>query len=168
MHRITYEGIDATEYRRVVEAGVDHGGNQVEPFIDTDGGMPMRCCLADSAPGDSVAIVAWNPFPWSGAYAETGPIFIHARGCPGWSVSNELPVEFERRPLTLRPYGPGRTIEYALVRHVDPGDDLGHAIGELVADHRVDFVHARNRTGGCFAFTARIGGSRDAPAGRPV
>ena len=168
MHNVTDEGIDPTEYARVLDAGVDHGGNPVEAFVDTDGGMPMRCCLTDSAPGDAVAIVAWSPLPWQSAYTETGPIFIHAAGCPGRGSPGALPAEFDERHITLRPYSLDRTIDYARVQHVPAGDGLEAAIDALLREDDVEFVHGRNRTGGCYAFTARSAGSHDARADRPA
>ena len=168
MHNVTYEGIDPTEHARVLDAGIDHGGNPIDAFVDREGGMPMRCCLADSVAGDTVAIVAWSPFPWQSAYTETGPIFIHAAGCPGREATNTLPVEFEGRHITLRPYNRDRTIDYDRVRHVPAGGGLIATIDELLGEDGVEFVHGRNRTGGCYAFTARSAGSRDARADRPA
>ena len=155
MQNVMYEGIDPTEHARVLDAGIDHGGNPIEAFTDAEGGMPMRCCLTDSAVGDTVAIVAWSPFPWQGAYAETGPIFIHAADCPGRESTSDLPAEFDERPITLRPYNHGRTIAYDLVRHIAAGDGLAAEIEALLREDGVEFVHGRNRTGGCYAFTAR-------------
>ena len=80
---ITITGIDTEALRAALDEGFDHGNNPIEPFVDVEGGSPMRCCLRDSAPGDEMAIIAWSPFPWQGPYAELGPIFVHAAGCPG-------------------------------------------------------------------------------------
>ena len=155
MQNVTYEGIDAAEYRRVIAAGVDHGGNDIVPFVDERGGWPLRCCLTDSAAGDGLAIIAWSPFPWQGAYTETGPIVVHANGCAGLAPTTGLPRGFDAREITLRPYTPDRGIAYHRVQHVEPGDGLAARIDELLDHDDVDFVHARNRTGGCYAFTAR-------------
>lgn len=76
-----FTGTDPAELRRVLHDGIDHGGNPIEPFTDDAGGWPLRCCLSDSLPGERIAIIAWAPMPWSGAYAETGPIVVHAEGC---------------------------------------------------------------------------------------
>ena len=56
MTNITICGIDSAELALVLKTEVDHGGNAIESFVDENGGMPMRCCLADSKPGDHVAI----------------------------------------------------------------------------------------------------------------
>ena len=128
MRDLTYTGIDPDDLAEVISRGRDHGGNPIEAFIDEDGGWPLRCCLADSEPGDRIAIIAWSPFPWPGAYAEVGPVVVHADGCVGPAESRRLPASLADRAMTLRPYGSDRRIAYHRVQHV---------------------------TGGCYAFTAR-------------
>jgi hypothetical protein len=149
----TFTGTDPTELRRILADAVDHGGNPIEPFVDDDGGWPLRCCLADSRPGDRIAIIAWSPMPWSGAYAETGPIVVHADGCDAADSRSRLPAELDARAMVLRPYGPDRRIAYHRVHHAPAGGSLTELVDELLAYDDVDFVHGRNVTGGCYAFT---------------
>jgi Protein of unknown function (DUF1203) len=151
---VIFAGTDPTELRRMLRDGVDHGGNPIEPFVDDDGGWPLRCCLSDSQPGDRIAIVAWSPMPWSGAYAETGPIVVHTDGCDGADASPRLPDDFDTRAMVLRPYGSNRRIAYHRVVHAPAGGSLTALVGELLAHDDVEFVHGRNMTGGCWAFTA--------------
>jgi hypothetical protein len=153
MNNVRISGIDASELKDALARGIDHGGNAIEVFEDPDGGWPLRCCLTDSAPGNQIAIIAWSPFPWNGAYAETGPVVVHAQPCDGTS-SNTLPANFDARPMVLRPYGPDRRIAYDHVRHVSEGSSLTNELQELLDDDGIEFVHARNVTGGCYSFTA--------------
>ncbi len=150
----TFLGIDPTRLRSALETGVDDGGNPIEPFVDRAGGWPLRCCLTDSRPGDRIAIIAWSPMPWTGAYAETGPIVVHTDGCDGGGPQPHLPTELDGRAMVLRPYGPDRRIAYHRVRHAPAGGSLTELVDELLAHDDVDFVHGRNVTGGCYAFTA--------------
>jgi len=150
----TFTGIDTNELARVLTHGTDHGGNAIEPFVDADGGWPLRCCLDDSRPGDRVAIIAWSPMPWSGPYAEVGPVVVHIDGCHSTPRADDLPADFDRRAMVLRPYGHDRRIAYHHVRQVAAGDSLTRHVTELLALGDVDFVHGRNITGGCYAFTA--------------
>ena len=150
---VIFTGIDQSEIQQALDRGVDQGGNPIEPFVDDDGGWPMRCCLTDSLPGDRVAIIAWSPFPWQGPYTEIGPIVVHADGCPPVEPMTSLPESLEARPMTLRPYGPDRRIAYHRVRHVGADEStIGH-LAELLEFDDVEFVHGRNVTGGCYAFT---------------
>lgn len=146
-------GIDTDDLAAAIAAGQDHAGNPIEPFIDDDGGWPLRCCLSDSQPGDEIAIIAWSPFPWKGAYAETGPVVVHTTRCPG-AAAPALPQDFDARAMVLRPYGHDQRIAYHRVRHVQAGASLSAELQELLAEADVDFVHGRNVTGGCYAFTA--------------
>ncbi len=150
--KFTVIGIDNNALSEALQAGIDHGGNPIEPFVDPEGGWPLRCCLQDSVPGDHVAIIAWSPFTWSGPYVETGPVVVHADSCPG--ANGTLPPEFEGRPMTLRPYGNDRMIAYSKVRHLTPEDSITQHVEELLDDPDVLEVHARNPTGGCYAFQA--------------
>jgi hypothetical protein len=54
----------------------------------------------------------------------------------------------------LRPYGHDRRIAYHRVRHIAADDSLTVHVAELLGHDDVDFVHGRNVTGGCYAFTA--------------
>lgn len=151
---ISYQGIDHRQLKDVIAAGVDHGGNPIEPFIDTAGGWPLRCCLADSAPGDEIAIIAWSPFAWDGPYREVGPVVVHTSDCGGRQDSAELPADLDRAPMVLRPYGHDRRIAYPLVRHVAGEGSLTAEIADMLRNETIDFIHARNVTGGCYSFTA--------------
>lgn len=150
----TFRGTDPDELRSVLGRGTDHGGNPIEPFVDPDGGWALRCCLTDSQPGERIAIIAWSPMPWRGAYAETGPIVVHANWCHPAAAHSHLPAALDGRPMVLRPYGSDRRIAYHRVRHVRADESTAHHVAELLDHDDVDVVHARNVTGGCFAFSA--------------
>ena len=152
---MTFTGIDITELDRVLETGIDHGGNPVEPYLDEKGGWPVRCCLGYTDVGDHIALIAWSPFAKRGAYAETGPIFVHTHGCSGPSTNDTLPDELNQRAMVMRPYTHDQRIAYHHVRHVAAGESLADIARELLAEDDVDFVHGRNVTGGCYAFEAR-------------
>ena len=116
MAKINVTGISPDELAGIRERGIDQGGNPVEPFVDADGGWPLRCCLTDSTPGERIAIVAWSPFPWKSPYRELGPIVIHADDCPT-PHDGSFPAQFEDHRQVLPSYGFDRRIAY---------DHLGH------------------------------------------
>ncbi|CAN5619827.1 hypothetical protein BH10ACT2_BH10ACT2_09530 [soil metagenome] len=152
--QIIFKGIDGVELDAALVRGIDHGDNPIESFIDGDGGWPLRCCLGNSQPGDRIAIVAWSPFDWRGPYRETGPIVVHTEPCQRATELTSLPDDLNCRAMTLRPYGRDHTILYDRVRHVSAGGDLTASTRELFADEAVGEVHAKNATGGCFAYVA--------------
>lgn len=153
--RIEVTGADPSALDAMRSSGLDHGGNPVEPFVDREGGWPLRCCLRDSRPGDGLAIVAWSPFPWRGPFAEVGPVVVHARACDG-PAGGGVPTQFLTRQQVVRPYGLDRRIAYDHVRVVEPDGSLPAVIAEVLAAEGVDFVHARNVAAGCYSFTARL------------
>lgn len=153
-----FSGIDVAALAAAIAEGVDHGGNRIEPFVDPDGGWPLRCCLQSSVAGERLAIIAWSPARWAGPYREVGPIVVHVDGCPApWGVRDHLPDPLGGRPMVLRPYSADHRIVYSLVRHLPDGGDLTAAIDTLLAHPDVVEVHGRNWTGGCYAFTATTG-----------
>jgi hypothetical protein len=149
--RIT--GADSRRLALLRQTSVDHGGNPVEPFIDDEGGWPLRCCLTDSRPGEQLAIVAWSPFEWSGPFAEVGPIVIHATECAGFTGSG-VPPQFLTRRQIVRPYGHDRRIAYDHIVLVEPDGSLPVVLADVLARPDVAFTLVRNVLAGCFSFTA--------------
>ncbi|MGY4721468.1 DUF1203 domain-containing protein [Naumannella huperziae] len=162
--QLAVTGVDPTTLAELLARGIDHAGAPVEPFADPDGGWPLRCCLADSQPGEEIAIIAFRPFPWVSAYAETGPVVVHADGCPG--ADGTFPDSFEGRDQVVQAFGDdaGRRHVQVYDRHrlVRAGEGLRTTIEEIIADPRVEFVQARNVLSRCYSFTARRGGADQA------
>jgi hypothetical protein len=152
--QIEIVGVEPDRLAELRTTGLDHSGNPVVPFIDQDGGWPLRCCLTDSIAGDELAIAAWSPFPWRGPYAEVGPIVVHARPCAG-PASPDVPDQFLSRSQVLRPYGADCRMVYDKLLLVEPDGSLPERLAELLDHDDVDFVHARNVLSGCYSFTAR-------------
>lgn len=128
-----------------------------EPLIrtDTDGGLPLRCCLSPSAPGDEVALLSYAPLRrWAadsgadpGPYEEVGPIFIHAHPCPG--AGPDYPLALHGRRRIFRAYDHNGWIRGGLLVERD-----GHeaALKELFDDPETAIVHVRAVEYGCFTF----------------
>lgn len=96
--------LPADELDDIRSRGVDDFGN---PLVVTEnqgeGGAPLRCCLREAAVGEQVALLAYRPSTVGGAYAEVGPVFVHADRCPGWSGTG-YPDGFRHRRQLLRAY----------------------------------------------------------------
>ncbi len=136
----------------------DDAGRPAEPFTDTEGGAPLRCCLRRSEPGEVIALVSYAPLRrWAsetgvtpGAYDEQGPVFIHAGECHG-PAGDALPFTGAHR--TVRRYsGEGRILGGRLVR--EPGD-FPQAFLEACDDPAVGRVHGRGGGVGCFLYEVR-------------
>src|SRR6185312_14969270 len=91
---LVFEAIPQARLREIKAAGVDDAGHQLTVQVDLEGGSPLRCCLRESDPGERMLLIAYTPPGTCGAYAERGPVFIHADPCAGY--------------LTPSRYSPGR------------------------------------------------------------
>ncbi|WP_053202232.1 DUF1203 domain-containing protein [Jiangella muralis] len=131
-----------------------------EPFIDDEGGAPLRCCLTRSVPGDNLVLVTYAPLRrWAeehgaepGAYDETGPVFLHARECAG-PRHDGFPAGVASSRRVFRGYDKRGHIVGG--RLVSPAN--GHAeevaaaaLDDLFADPAVEVVHVRAVEFGCF------------------
>jgi Protein of unknown function (DUF1203) len=147
-------GADPVALAVLRSSGIDHGQNRVEPFLDDSGSWPLRCCLQDSRPGELLAIVAWSPYPWRGAYAEVGPIVIHAKECDG-PLGRGVPPQFLARRQLVRPYGKDRRIAYEDIVVVEPDGTLPTVLRSVLERDWIDFAIVRNVNSGCYSFAAR-------------
>ncbi len=158
--RIAVIGLDPARLARLWDTRIDDGGNPVHGFTATGDRQPLRCCLRDADPGEEIAVVAANPYPWRGPYAEVGPVFVHLQDCGGRDGTG-LPPQFRARPQVLRPYDQEHRIAYDRIRSV-PGDgSIVDELQDLLAFEDIDVVQARNPGPGCYSFTARTAGLGD-------
>jgi hypothetical protein len=104
-------------------------------------------------PGERVLLIAYTPPGTSGAYAERGPVFIHAGPCEGYPTPGAYPAELSHRQQVVRAYDHEGRIATGVL-----ADDGGHAlqvIGDLLARPDVALVHLRNVGHGCYNFAVR-------------
>lgn len=148
--------IPAEHLVAVLAAGLDDEGNPVRPFTSRSGGEPLRCCLRDAAPGETLALIAYRPVRRSvqdasgrpvGPYHECGPVFVHARACPGPN-GDGYPHQWRSRQQVFRSYDRDGRIMGGVV--APPGDGQEAILAGLFADESVAFVHSRNVVHGCF------------------
>lgn len=152
---LIFEAIPARELREIRTAGRDEAGNRLTSQADTEGGNPLRCCLRETRPGEQVLFIAYTPPGTVGAYAERGPVFIHAEPCDGYATSDRYPPELSHRQQVVRAYGQdGRIADGMLAA------DGVHALAviqEMLARPDVALVHLRNVGYGCYNFAVRTG-----------
>jgi hypothetical protein len=153
MHMITeleYLAVPAADLDRIRANGLDDYGNTLT--AQTAGaGAPLRCCLRLSTPGEQLALIAYQPSPLGGPYAEVGPVFIHRFECAGFS-GDGFPEDFRERRAVLRPYdAAGLMLDGVLA---EPGTSEGE-LKRLFDDPKVALVHVRNLIAGCWNFSVR-------------
>ena len=126
---------------RIRSRGTDDFGNELVVTIQEEAGAPLRCCLRDATVGERVALIAWQPAEVGGAYAEIGPVFIHADRCPGYAEVESYPPGFRHRNQLFRAYDEGgRQVENRIVE----GSAAETAIADLFASPGIAHLHSRN------------------------
>jgi len=151
--QLLFEPIPAPLLGQVRTAMTDEAGNVLTVQTDSTGGSPLRCCLRETTPGEEVLLIAYTPPGTSGPYAERGPVFIHARPCPGYLTPEEYPPGLRHRQQVVRAYDQqGRIADGILVRD---GDHALTVIRELLDRPGVELVHLRNVGYGCYNFAVR-------------
>jgi hypothetical protein len=152
---LIFEPIPPAELQQIRAAGLDEAGNRLAVQVDTGGGSPLRCCLRESAPGEQVLLIAYTPPGTRGAYAERGPVFIHAGPCSGYLTPDRYPPALSHRQQVVRAYDQdGRIADGVLA---SDGDHAMAVIGELLGRADVALVHLRNVGYGCYNFAVRRG-----------
>jgi hypothetical protein len=148
-----FEAIPAGQLQEIRAAGHDEAGNRLSQETVGAGGSPLRCCLRETVQGDRVLLIAYTPPGTRGAYAERGPVFIHADPCEGYQTPRLYPPGLSHRQQVVRAYDHhGRIADGALA---DNGDRALDVIHELLARPEVALVHLRNVGYGCYNFAVR-------------
>ncbi len=150
---LRFEAIPAAELDVIRAAMSDEAGNQLSAEVDAEGGSPLRCCLRETRPGDRVLLIAYTPPGGTGAYAERGPVFIHASRCAGYVTPHLYPPELSHRQQVVRAYDQrGRIADGVLAGN---GEDATQAIRGLLASPDVALVQLRNVGFGCYNAAVR-------------
>jgi hypothetical protein len=149
------EAIPAGQLEEIRMNGRDEAGNPLAVSVEAQGGNPLRCCLRETEPGERVLLIAYTPPGTAGAYAERGPVFIHADACEGYPTPHEYPPGLRHRQQVVRAYDRrGRIADGVLVAD---GREAERVMTELLARPDVELVHLRNVGYGCYNFTVRRG-----------
>jgi hypothetical protein len=151
---LIFEPIPPDELQEIRTAGLDEAGNRLTARTGTKG-EPLRCCLRESSPSERVLLIVYTPPGTSGAYAERGPLFIHADPCDGYLTPDRYPPGLSARQQVVRAYDhDGRIADGVLVAD---GDHAEAVIREMLARPEVTLVHLRNVGYGCYNFAVRRG-----------
>lgn len=129
--------------------GVDSYGQIPEPRLSDGKGVPCRHCLENVAEGDPYLVLAYRPFANLHAYAETGPIFVHAAACRRVHSGDALPAIFTSASYILCGYDDDETIVYGTGGVVDRAQIIARA-ETILANPSVAFIHGRSAQNNCF------------------
>ncbi|WEX87097.1 DUF1203 domain-containing protein [Sinorhizobium garamanticum] len=146
LHYIPMPDDDA---KRLRGGGLDAYGNQPEQRISDGAGVPCRHCLRNVDSGKSYLVLAYRPFASVQAYAETGPIFLHADECPAYDEYALPPILTSSKEYLLRGYGNDDRIVYG-TGGVVAVERLPERAEELLARTDVAYVHVRSAKYNCY------------------
>jgi Protein of unknown function (DUF1203) len=144
-----------TEIARAFQAGAADAYGQVPEQQVSDGdGVPCRHCLQDVAAGEDYLILAYRPFPEPQPYAETGPIFLHAKPCARAEESLTAPaMVLKRKAHLIKGYGANDRIVYG-TGNIVPSGDLDAEAAAILSRGDAAYVHVRSSVNNCY--TCRI------------
>lgn len=112
--------------------------------------IPCRHCLTDVAAGDEYLVLAYRPFAGLQPYAETGPVFLHARECSRHPDTSETPaLLLKSQQMIVRGYATDERILYG-TGAVVPTGRIAAVATMLLARPEVAFVDVRSATNNCF------------------
>ena len=149
---LVFEPIPPATLEQIRAARADEAGNELTAQV-ASGGSPLRCCLRETIPGERVLLIAYTPPGTRGAYAERGPVFIHADPCDGYRTPGQYPPGLSHRQQVVRAYDPeGRIADGILA---EDGEHAMTVIRDLLARPDVALVHLRNVGYGCYNFAVR-------------
>lgn len=130
----------------------DAHGNVPQRMLAGAGTNPCRCCLRNIEEGDTLLVLSYRPFTTVQAFAEQGPIFIHAEHCAAPAHDAGLPALFAQRPaLLMRAYDYAERIVYGTGEMIAAAD-LPKRCEILFAQDNVAEVHVRSAGYNCFLF----------------
>lgn len=151
---ITYLAMPTEEARKFQSGAADAYGLPPERRVSDGDGVPCRHCLQDVGKGEDYLILAYRPFPALQPYAETGPIFLHAKACARADDVHETPPMLARRVAHLiKGYSREDRIVYGTGKIV-PSADLDTEAANILKREDVAYVHVRSSVNNCY--TCRI------------
>lgn len=139
-----------TERARALQNGATDNYGQIPLRKVSDGdSMPCRHCLRNIEAGAEYMIAAYRPFSSLNPFAETGPIFLHARECPAAAVDVALPEILDSPSYIVRGYSAEEQIVYGTGAVTETSNITDYA-ERLLQDPRVAFVDVRSARNNCF------------------
>ena len=91
--RLVVQGISSKHADAIRAGGPDANGQPAIVRVAEGMANPCRHCLQLIEEGEDKLVLSYRPFGHAQPYAESGPIFLHNRGCPRYE-SDSLPSWF--------------------------------------------------------------------------
>jgi hypothetical protein len=150
MMKIKFVSMDTATAEHLRSGAADANGNPPEHKISNGIGVPCRCCMKFVGKDEPYLVAAWRPFTKTHAYAETGPVFLHAEPCSADPVAQgELPAFLQNPDYILRGYDADERTIYGTGGVVSL-EAVPARIEELLMQASVKAVHIRSSRNNCY------------------
>ncbi|UDL90521.1 DUF1203 domain-containing protein [Mesorhizobium sp. PAMC28654] len=146
---IQFKALPTEDARALQHGAPDAYGRIPERKISDGDGVPCRHCLKHVAAGEEYLVLAYRPFPDLQPYAETGPIFMHARECERAAETEALPEMLESTDYIVRGYGRDDRIVYGSGGVIPTGAIAARAEALFERDD-IAYVHVRSARNNCY------------------
>lgn len=146
---IQFKALPTEDVRALQRGAPDAYGRIPERKMSDGDGVPCRHCLKHVAAGEEYLVLAYRPFPDLQPYAETGPIFMHARECERAAETEALPEMLESIDYIVRGYGKDDRIVYGS-GGVIPTSAIAARAEALLERDDIAYVHVRSARNNCY------------------
>jgi hypothetical protein len=150
MTDILFHAMPTADAEGIWAGGNDAYGFPPETMVSNGPGHPCRHCLTNIDAGEEFHVFAYRPFPDLQPFAETGPIFLHARPCRRYEVEEVQPIVLQTsKDYILRGYGDNNRIVYG-TGAVILTDDVADYAARLFERDDIAYVHVRSARNNCY------------------
>jgi hypothetical protein len=146
---IRFQALPTDSVRALQRGGPDAYGFVPERQVSDGDGVPCRHCLRNVNAGEEYLILAYRPFPALQPYAETGPIFLHARECERAEAGGDLPAMLGGSDYIVRGYGADDRIVYG-TGAVVPTSGITERAETLFERPDIAYLHVRSARNNCY------------------
>lgn len=115
---------------------------------DAPHAFPCRLTLEDAEPGEELLLLTYWHQPRPSPYAAAGPIFVRRQAHADRVVRNAVPLQQQRRLLSVRAYD-GR--HHIVDSDVTPGRELEVLIRRFFERPGIAYLQVHNARHGCYA-----------------
>ena len=116
-------------------------------LVDKFPGFPCRVSLQDAEPGEEVILLPYQHHKTNSPYQASGPIFVRKVAATAVLNTNEIPVMFNHRLLSLRGYDKNGIMKAA---EVIEGNTLKEKLHQLFDNENIAYIHIHNARPGCY------------------
>ena len=116
-------------------------------LVDKFPGFPCRVSLQDAEPGEEVILLPYQHHKTNSPYQASGPIYVRKVAATAVLNTNEIPVMFNHRLLSLRGYDKNGIMKAA---EVIEGNTLKEKLHQLFDNENIAYIHIHNARPGCY------------------